>query len=211
MNTSTLRGSKGQDKARQDRSRIRVALYARVSTTDQSPENQLDVLRTYSAARNWSAFEFTDHGVSGAKASRPALDALLAAVRARKVDVLACTKLDRLARSTHHLVTLGKELETLGVDLVVLDQAIDTTTPAGRLLFHVLAAIAEFERDLIRERVVAGIRRARAQGRKLGRPRRYHVTADEARELLGDGLSLRAVARALHVHPSAVSRALAVR
>ncbi len=88
---------------------------------------------------------------------------------------------------------------------------IDTTTPAGRLLFHVLAAIAEFERDLIRERVVAGIRRARAQRRRLGRPRRYHVAADAARQLLSGGLSLRAVARALHVHPSAVSRALAVR
>jgi resolvase-like protein len=109
-------------------------------------------LAPHSAARGWSALEFVDHGVSGAKASRPALDALLAAARSRKVDILACTKLDRLARSTHHLVTLGKELEALGVDLVVLDQTIDTTTPSGRLLFHVLAAIAEFERDLIRER-----------------------------------------------------------
>jgi DNA invertase Pin-like site-specific DNA recombinase len=82
---------------------------------------------------------------------------------------VACTKLDRLARSTHHLVRLAREFEALGVELVVLDQAIDTTTPAGRLLFHVLAAIAEFERQLIRERVVAGIHRARRLGRRLGR------------------------------------------
>jgi DNA invertase Pin-like site-specific DNA recombinase len=209
MSTSTLPASRKHDKATHDRSLRRVALYARVSTTDQSPENQLDVLRAYSEARNWYPLEFVDHGVSGAKASRPALDALLVAARARKVDVLACTKLDRLARSTHHLVTLAKELEVLGVDLVVLDQAIDTTTPSGRLLFHVLAAIAEFERDLIRDRVMAGLRRARARGAVIGRPRKHRVDASKAREFKAQGWSLRGIARALGVHPSAVSRALA--
>src|SRR5205823_11255826 len=142
---------------------------------DQTPETQLESLRAYAAARGWIATEFVDHGISGAKEKRPALDGMMATARARKIDVIACVKLDRLARSTHHLVTLAKELEALGVELVVLDQAIDTTTPAGRLLFHVLAAIAEFERDLIRERVIAGVRRARAQGRHLGRPRKHHV------------------------------------
>jgi DNA invertase Pin-like site-specific DNA recombinase len=137
--------------------------------------------------------------------------ALLAAVRARRVDVVACVKLDRLARSTHHLVSLAKELETLGVDLVVLDQAIDTTTPAGRLLFHVLAAIAKFERELIVDRVKAGIRRAKAQGKRLGRPRLHHVDPARARALLADGLSLRAVARALKTHATTVRRALAGR
>ena len=188
----------------------RAALYARVSTTDQAPENQLAALRAFASARGWRAIELVDHGVSGAKERRPALDEFLAAARARKIDVLACTKLDRLARSTHHLVTLAKELEALGVDLVVLDQAIDTTTPSGRLLFHVLAAIAEFERDLIRDRVIAGVRRARAQGRHLGRPRQHHVEPARARELLMQGLSLRAAARALGVHHTAISRALAV-
>lgn len=186
----------------------RAALYARVSTTDQSPANQLDALRAFAAARGWRATEFIDHGVSGAKERRPALDSLLAAARGRKVDVVACVKLDRLARSTRHLVTLAAELEALGVDLVVLDQAIDTTTPAGRLLFNVLAAISEFERDLIRDRVIAGIRRAKAHGRRLGRPRRYNVDAERAGTLFAQGLSLRGVARALGVHPSAVSRAL---
>ena len=122
---------------------------------------------------------------------------------------MVCTKLDRVARSTHHLVTLAKELESLSVDLVVLDQAIDTTTPSGRLLFHVLAAIAEFERDLIRDRVIAGLRRAKARGKRLGRPRRYDVDLEKARGLLAQGRSLRSVARGLGVHPSAVSRALA--
>ncbi len=114
--------------------------------------------------------EFIDHGVSGAKEGRPQLDAMLADVRRRKFDVVLVTKLDRLARSTHHLATLAKELQALGVDLVALDQAIDTTSASGRLLFHVLAAIAEFERDLIRDRVVAGIRRA-GPGPALGPPR----------------------------------------
>jgi len=192
-----------------DRTGRRVAIYVRVSTTEQNPENQLDVLRNFAEARGWRPTEFVDHGVSGAKERRPALDALLAAARIRRVDVVVCTKLDRLARSVHHLVALGKELEALGVDLVVLDQAIDTTTPSGRLLFHVLASIAEFERDLIRDRVIAGIRRARAQGRRFGRPRLHHVDAERARLLLIEGLSLRSVARTLGVHPTAVSRALA--
>jgi DNA invertase Pin-like site-specific DNA recombinase len=186
----------------------RAGLYARVSTTDQHPEPQLEALRAFGAARGWEVTEYVDHGVSGAKERRPALDELMAAVRHRQVDVVLVTKLDRLARSLHHLVAVSRELEALGVDLVVLDQAIDTTTPVGRLLFHVLAAIAEFERDLIRDRVIAGIRRAKAHGRQFGRPRRYHVDLERARALLADGLSLRALARALGVHPTAVSRAL---
>jgi DNA invertase Pin-like site-specific DNA recombinase len=209
MSTTTVAPSSSSGKRTERRTGRRVALYARVSTSEQSPENQLGVLRSFAEARDWQAVEYVDHGVSGAKERRGGLDRLLAAVRARKVDIVACTKLDRLARSTRHLVTLAAELQALGVDLVVLDQAIDTTTPSGRLLFHVLAAIAEFERDLIRDRVIAGIRRAKAQGRRLGRPRRYHVDIDRARGLLGEGRSLRAVARTLGVHPSAVSRALA--
>jgi DNA invertase Pin-like site-specific DNA recombinase len=184
-------------------------VYARVSTTDQTPENQLQPLRGYVLARGWQATEFVDHGVSGARDRRPALDALMAAVRARKVDAVIVTKLDRLARSTRHLVTLAAEFEALGVDLIVLDQAIDTTTPAGRLLFNVLAAISEFEHSLIRDRVMAGIRRARAQGKHIGRPRQHHVDADRARELILGGLSIRGAARALGVPHVAISRALA--
>jgi DNA invertase Pin-like site-specific DNA recombinase len=188
---------------------MRAGLYARVSTSEQAPENQLAALRAFASARGWQATEYVDRGISGAKERRPALDAMLAAARARKLDVIACVKLDRLARSTRHLVTLAAELEALRVDLVVLDQAIDTTTPAGRLLFNVLAAISEFERDLIRDRVMAGLRRARAQGRRLGRPKQHHVDPARARQLLADGLSLRAAARALGAHPTSVRRALA--
>jgi DNA invertase Pin-like site-specific DNA recombinase len=191
----------------------RVALYCRVSTTGQTAENQLLALRAFASARGWGVTEFVDHGVSGAKEKRPALDAMLAAVRTRKVDVVTCVKLDRLARSVHHLVALVREFEVLGVDLIVLDQAIDTTTPAGRLLFHVLAAISEFERDLIRDRVLAGLRRARVQGTKsgkrIGRPR-TPVDIGRALELMASGRrSLRSVARTLGVSPATVSRALA--
>jgi DNA invertase Pin-like site-specific DNA recombinase len=182
----------------------RVALYARVSTTGQTAENQLLALRSFATARGWTITEYVDQGQSGAKERRPDLDALLAAVRARRVDLVACVKLDRLARSVHHLVALVREFEVLGVDLVVLDQAIDTTTPAGRLLFHVLAAISEFERNLIRDRVLAGLRRAKSQGVRLGRPR---VLVDRARaeRLLAAGQSLRTVGRALGVSHTTVA------
>jgi DNA invertase Pin-like site-specific DNA recombinase len=188
---------------------VRAALYARVSTTDQHPEVQLESLRGYATARGWIATEFVDHGVSGTRDRRPGLDALLEAARRRRIDVVVAVKLDRLARSTHHLVAMAKELEALGVELVITEQAIDTTTPTGRLLFHVLAAIAEFERELIRERVIAGVRRARLKGKRLGRPRRHHVDPALARALLAEGASLRSVARSLGVHVTAVSRCLA--
>lgn len=166
----------------------RAALYCRVSTTGQTADNQLLALRAFAVARGWVVTEFVDHGVSGARERRPALDALLSAARARRVDVVACVKLDRLARSVSHLVALAKELEVLGIDLVVLDQAIDTTTAAGRLLFHMLAAIAEFERDLTRDRVLAGLKRARAHGRRGGRPRARFDLA-RAQRLLAEGRS----------------------
>jgi len=187
----------------------RAAIYARVSTFEQVPENQLTALRAFGTARGWAVTEFVDHGVSGAKERRPQLDAMLADVRRRKFDLVLVTKLDRLARSTRHLVMLAGELEALGVDLVVLDQAIDTTTPSGRLLFHMLAAIAEFERDLIVDRVRAGLARARAQGKRLGRPRIHYVDVTRAAELRAQGHSWRVTARLLGVHPMAVRRALA--
>jgi DNA invertase Pin-like site-specific DNA recombinase len=184
---------------------LRAALYCRVSTTGQTSENQLLALRAFAEARGWTVTEFVDSGVSGAKEKRPALDAMLAAVRARKVDLVAAVKLDRLARSVHHLVAMVREFEALGVDLIVLDQSIDTTTPSGRLLFHVLAAISEFERDLIRDRVLAGL--ARAQGKRLGRPR-APVDLGRVVQMRAAGVSVRGVARALKISPMSVTRAL---
>jgi len=129
------------------------------------------------------------------------------AVRARTVDVVIVTKLDRLARSTHHLVTLGRELAALGVDLVVLDQQIDTTTPSGRLLFHLLAAFAEFERDLIRERVKAGLARVKATGKKLGRHAKQ-VPLNRLIELRAGGLSIGKIAAEMKVSRATIRRRL---
>lgn len=149
----------------------RVAIYARVSTKDQDPENQLCELRDYAGRRGWEVQgEFVDHGVSGAKDRRPALDELMTAAKQRKVDVVLVWSLDRLGRSLRHLVMTADQFGTWAVDLVAYTQPIDTTTPAGKLTFTVLAAVAEFERELIRERIHAGLRRARAEGKRIGRP-----------------------------------------
>ena len=150
---------------------MKAAIYARVSTLDQEPENQLQELRRYVETRGWTATEYVDRGVSGAKDRRPALDRLVADARRRRFDVIACWRLDRLGRNLRHLVTLGDELQALGVGLVSLGESIDTTTPSGRLLFGILATLAAFERDRLRERTIAGLQRARAQGVRLGRRR----------------------------------------
>jgi len=188
----------------------RLALYARVSTADQTVDPQLDALRAYAARRGADAVEYVDEGVSGAKDRRPALDRLLADARRRRFEAVAVVKLDRLARSVHHLTALGREFEALGIALVVLDQSIDTATPSGRLLFHVLGSIAEFERDLIRERTRAGLAAARRRGKRLGRP---PVLDGEgrarARRLRSAGRSLREIAAVLGVSHTAVARELA--
>ena len=150
---------------------MRAAIYARVSTLDQEPENQLAEVRRYVDARGWTAVEYVDRGVSGAKDRRPALDSLLVHAKSRRFDVVGCWRLDRLGRNLKHLITLLEDLQALGVAFVSLAEGIDATTPAGKLQMHILGAIAEFERERIRERVMAGLQRARTQGVRLGRPR----------------------------------------
>ena len=188
----------------------RAAIYARVSTADQNPELQLDELERYAEARGLDVVaKFVDHGVSGAKSSRPELDALMAAAHLRQFDALLVWKLDRLARSVRHLTTLAAELEALGIDLIVPGQAIDTSTPTGRLLFNVLGSIAEFERDLIRDRVVAGMKAAQRRGQAIGRPR--SLDEDECERicrLCEGGRSLREIATLVGVSKTTVSRAL---
>ncbi len=186
---------------------MRVALYARVSTKDQNPDTQLQALREYAARRGTEALEYVDHGISGARDRRPALDELMQAARRRGVDAVVCTKLDRLARSVRHLTELGAEFEALGVNLVVLDQAIDTSTPTGRLLFNVLGCIAEFERDLIRERVISGLAAAKVRGAPIGRPRRLDAQGiQRVRRLRDSGHTVRAIATKLGVSASTVQR-----
>jgi DNA invertase Pin-like site-specific DNA recombinase len=189
---------------------MRLALYARVSTRYQRPGPQLDVLREYAKRRGGGALEFVDKGVSGAKDRRPALDRMMEAVRRREVDAVVCVKLDRLARSVRHLTEMAAELEACGVALVVIDQAIDTSTPAGRLLFNVLGSIAEFERDLIRERVTAGLAAAKRRGQTLGRPKALDARgAARVRRLRDSGHSLRAIAAKVGVGLGTVQRVLA--
>jgi DNA invertase Pin-like site-specific DNA recombinase len=184
-------------------------LYCRVSTQEQTVDPQLHSLREYALARGLEVVEeFVDHGVSGAKDQRPALDQLLKDARRRRFDVVACVKLDRLARSVRHLTTLAGEFEALGIGLVVLDQAIDTTTPSGRLLFHVLGAIAEFERDLIRERTAAGMRAARRRGKRIGRPR-LQISRSEVLLGVQAGEGAATLARRLGVSRTVIRRVLA--
>ena len=156
---------------------MRVALYSRVSTLNlQDPELQARELREYAQRRGWQVSrEYVDRGVSGSKDSRPALNELLADVHQRRCDVVLVWKLDRLGRSLRHLVNTLAELEARGVAFVSLRDNLDLSTPAGRLMFNVIGAMAEFERALIQERVKAGLRNARAKGKRLGRPK---VAAD---------------------------------
>ncbi len=182
---------------------MRAAIYARVSTVDQEPENQLQELRRYVQARDWTAAEYVDRGVSGARDRRPALDDLLRDARRRRFDVLVCWRLDRLGRNLKHLITLLDELQALGVAFVSLAEGIDATTPAGKLQMHILGAIAEFERERIRERVLAGLARARSQGKRLGRPA---VAVPVERLQRVDGLPVDVAAARLGVSRSTIKR-----
>ncbi len=186
----------------------RVALYARVSTNGQDPETQLLALRDYSKARGLEVFsEYVDVGISGSKDSRPALNRLMADARKRRFDAVLVARFDRFARSTRHLVLALEEFDALGVDFISLSESIDTSTPMGRMVYTVIAAVAELERSLIRERVIMGLQRAKAQGKKLGRPK---VKANEAQlvRLHEQGLSSREVAKQLGLSPSTVLRRL---
>ena len=192
----------------------RAALYARVSTLNHGQDIglQLDELRQVAAQRGWEVVEvFEDAGVSGSKTSRPALDRLLEAARTGKVDIVAVWKLDRLARSVAHLLELAASLQGWGVGLVSLrDAHVDTTTPTGRFTFQILGAVAELERSLVQERVIAGVRRAQAKGKHCGRPRKEtsDKAIDAAQALLAQGWSWRAIAAATGIQRDTLRRRL---
>ena len=189
---------------------MRVALYARVSTRDQDCAMQLSELRTMAEARGVRVVgEYIDKGVSGSKDRRPELDRLMRDAGHRRFDALWCWKFDRFARSLRHLVTALDEFRALGIDFLSHQEAVDTSTPVGRMLFQVIGAMAEFERELIRERVIAGLRQAKARGKKLGRPR-VAIDLPAARALRADGLSYQAVASRLGVSVGTVHAALKI-
>jgi|SRR5437762_7330620 len=188
----------------------RVAVYARVSTTDQTTENQLRDLRDYCAARGWSGVrEFVDTGISGTKDQRPGLDRMMASVKARKVDVVVVAAFDRFGRSVPHLVASLELFRHLGVEFISLREAIDTGSPLGQAIFTIVAAIAQLERSLIVERVKAGLRRARAQGKRLGRPA-VGLGGDQARMAVQQAGSLRKAALLLGTNTRTLARRLAI-
>jgi DNA invertase Pin-like site-specific DNA recombinase len=175
----------------------RAAIYVRCSTVEQETDLQETELREYAAKRGWECVLYRDKGQSGAKNDRPALNQMLADLRKRKFDVILVWALDRLARSLKQLLTIAEECRSLGVDLVSLRQSIDTTLPAGRLTFQILGAVAEFERELLRERVKAGMAQAKRTGKHVGRParRRFHEADIERMRLLRSrGTSVRKLA-----------------
>jgi DNA invertase Pin-like site-specific DNA recombinase len=189
----------------------RVALYARVSTDGQSVDNQLRDLHEVAERHDWKiAGEFIDRGISGAKGrdQRPAFRRLWEAVTRREIDMVAAWSVDRLGRSLQDLVGFLSELRAKHVDLFLHRQGLDTSTPAGRAMYQMLGVFAEFERAMIRERVMVGLKRAVADGKRLGRRPIAPLLVERIEKAAGDGLSMRAVARKLGVGVGTVHRVL---
>jgi DNA invertase Pin-like site-specific DNA recombinase len=189
----------------------RVAIYARVSTTNHGQDVGLQTreLRQFAEARGWTvAGEYIDSGVSGAKDSRPELNRLMADAHKRRFDVVCVWRFDRFARSVSHLLRALETFKALGIDFVSYSEQMDTSTPAGKMVFTVLGAVAELERSLIVERVRAGLRNARAKGKRLGRPR-VAVDASRICRLRTQGRSIREIADELGYSRSLVHKTLA--
>jgi DNA invertase Pin-like site-specific DNA recombinase len=185
----------------------RAAIYARLSTlTGQSPQMQLDVLREYAARRELEVVaEFVDHGVSGARDHRPELDRLMTGARQRAFDMVLVYRFDRFARGVRHLVSALDEFQALGVEFVSYSESLETSTPMGRAMFSIIAALAELERNIVVERSVEGQRRARARGVHVGRPRRA-VDVARVLRLRAEGKSLRAISAATSTSRTVVAR-----
>jgi DNA invertase Pin-like site-specific DNA recombinase len=187
----------------------RAALYMRVSTKGhgQTTETQAVALRDYAGHRVFEIVEqYRDEGISGSKDSRPALDRLMKDARTRKFDVAIVARFDRFARSVSHLLRALEEFNHLGIDFVSLSESIDTSTPMGKMIFTVLGAVAELERNLIKERVHMGISRARKEGKQLGRPKR--IFDRQKAQMMLQTMSAREVARQLGVSRGVVKRIL---
>lgn len=186
----------------------RIAIYARVSTCNgQNPDLQLAEIREYAARRGWEvAGEYVDIGISGSKESRPQLNRMMTDAHRRRFDAIVCWKLDRLGRSLKHLVTTIEDLAAYGVSFVSLRDNLDLSTPSGRLMMHLLAAMAEFERELCRERVCAGLAAAKRRGVRLGRPRTY-IDPNKIRAMRAEGVPWRMIAKRLKIGTGTALRA----
>tara|TARA_R110002124_G_scaffold11974_5_gene56824 strand:- start:3882 stop:4499 length:618 start_codon:yes stop_codon:yes gene_type:complete len=175
----------------------RAAIYARVSTGEQTPENQLIRLREVAERAGWEVVQEYVETASGASRSRPLLDAMMKDAARRRFDIVLAWDVSRLGRSLHQLVALFETLRTLGVDLVLDKQGFDTSTPAGRMMMQMCAVFAEFEREMIVDRTKAGLARARARGKQIGRAPASEAIKEAIRALRADGMGMDRIARKL--------------
>lgn len=182
---------------------MKAIIYARVSTSQQTVENQLIELRAAAHRMGWHIVEeICDSGISGSKGrnQRPGFDKLFQMVQRKQVDVVMSWSIDRLGRSLQDLVGFMKEVQGACVDLYIHQQAINTATPAGRMVFGIFSALGEYERELIRERINAGLARAKAEGKKLGRPTRVNEAVKTSVRMLNErGLTVRQIAKSLGI------------
>ncbi len=188
---------------------MKIALYTRVSTFDQSVDMQLSDLRLYCEQRGFEIYkEYSDEGISGTKDRRPSLDELMDDARKRRFDVVLCWRFDRFARSTKHLITALEEFRHLGIDFISYQENIDTCSPLGKAIFTIVSAIAELERNIIAERVKAGIRNAREKGKRLGRPKKLNLNVKELQKMRNQGLSFKKIADRVKACPATIYKTL---
>ena len=183
-----------------------TAIYARVSTDDQTTDNQVFELETVAKRMGWDIGEVYTDIISGAKSKRPELDRLMESVIRKEVDIIMVWSVDRLGRSLQHLTTLLSDIHSKGVDLYLHQQGIDTRTPSGKAMYQMCGVFAELERGLIKERVMAGLQRAKAQGKRLGRPRVPPIQVEKIKRLRAEGLSYRKIAKRVDLSVCTVHR-----
>lgn len=190
-----------------NKSKKTVAIYARVSTDKQAVDMQLAELQAYLKKREWEIYqEYIDQGYTGGNTKRPAFSQMMEDARKRKFDVLVVWKLDRLGRSLKDLINTLDELGVLGIDFISYENQLDTSTPTGKLVFHVIGAVAEFEKDIMRERVKAGLENAKRKGKRLGRPPISDGLLEKAKALRKEGLSFRKIGKRLGVDEGTVRK-----
>jgi DNA invertase Pin-like site-specific DNA recombinase len=185
---------------------MKAAIYSRVSTDKQTTDNQVRELMEAARRHQWTVKAVYSDVISGATDKRPELDKMMEAVHRKDVDIILAWDVSRLGRSLQHLITLLSDIHAKDIGLYLHQSGIDTTTPSGKMMFQMMGVFAEFERSMIQERVKAGLERARAQGKTLGRPSIPDATANKARQLRQDGLSFRKIAEQVGIHHRSVQR-----
>lgn len=188
---------------------MKVALYTRISTNGQKVDMQLSDLRRYCEQRGFDIYrEYSDEGISGTKDRRPCLDQLMTDARKRKFDGVICWRFDRFARSTKHLITALEEFRHLGIAFISFQESIDTSSPLGKAIFTIVSAIAELERNIIIERVKAGIRNAREKGKRLGRPKTLNLNVENLQKMRQQGLSFKKIGEKVSACPATIYQIL---